>query len=131
MPLWRANILRQFTRFCGVGAIAAMIHYGLLVALVELFRISPVPATLTGYIAATVVSYLLNRRLTYASDRPHIEAFWRFVAVAAAGFILTGLSMNVLVGLWGPAYYLLSQMLTTGLVMFWHFTAHKLWTFHE
>ena len=124
-----AHLARQFTTFFGVGLVAAFVHFGILVGLVELFGVRPVPATLTGYISATVVSYILNRRLTYASDRPHAEAAWRFCVVAGIGFMLTWALMALFIRLAGPAWYFPAQVLTTGIVLFWHFIGHKLWTF--
>jgi putative flippase GtrA len=123
-----AGLSRQFGAFFGVGVVAAVVHYGLLIALVELGGIGPVPATLAGYVAGGVVSYLLNRRVTYASDRPHGEAGWRFAVVAFVGFLLTGGFMQVFTGWWGIPY-LPAQLVTTGIVLFWSFLAHKLWTF--
>ena len=119
---------RQLSAFVGVGLVAAIAHYGLLVSLVEGYRTDPVPATLAGYVAGGLVSYLGNRRHTYRSDRPHAEAGWRFAAVAVVGFGLTWVAMAALVRLLG-APYLPAQLATTGLVLVWSFLAHKLWTF--
>jgi putative flippase GtrA len=121
-------LARQFASFFGVGLVAAAVHYGLLLALVEVGRVDPVPATLAGYVAGGVASYALNRRLTYASDRPHGEATWRFAVVAGVGFLLTWALMYTLTR-WLGARYLPAQVATTGVVLFWSFIAHKLWTF--
>ena len=121
---------RQFSIFVLVGLAAAVVHYGALIALVEAADWSPVPATLVGYVAGGVVSYVLNRRHTYVSDRPHEEAGWRFGVVAGVGFLLTSLFMYLLhdgAGL----HYMLAQVLTTGVVLLWSFIAHKLWTFGQ
>jgi putative flippase GtrA len=125
------HLARQFTTFFGVGLVAAFVHFGLLVGLVEIFGVRPVPATLAGYVTATVVSYLLNRRLTYASDRPHAEAAWRFAVVAGIGFLLTWILMALFTHIVGPTYYFPAQIVTTGIVLFWHFLGHKLWTFRR
>jgi putative flippase GtrA len=123
-------LARQFAAFFGVGLVAAVVHYGLLISLVEGYRMDPVPAALAGYVAGGIVSYLLNRRHTYASDRPHVEATWRFALVAVIGFGLTWAGMAILVrGLAVP--YLAAQLVTTGIVLFWSFLAHKFWTFRE
>lgn len=121
-------LFRQFRTFFGVGLLAALVHYGLLLSLVEGYRMNPVPATLTGYVAGGFVSYVLNRRLTYRSDRPHSEATWRFLVVAGIGFGLTWLFVALFVRVLG-APYLPAQLVTTGIVLFWNFSAHKLWTF--
>lgn len=124
------RLRRQFSAFFGVGVVAAIVHYSALIGLVEGAAIDPVPATLVGYLAGGVVSYGMNRRLTYGSDRPHGEATWRFAAVAGVGLLLTWGVMHVLTrGLGAP--YLPAQLLTTGIVLFWSFAAHKLWTFGD
>lgn len=119
---------RDVVAFGGVGLAAAAVHYGLLIGLVEGAGADPVPATLAGYLGGGVVSYALNRRLTFASDRPHREATWRFALVAAVGFGLTWLFMALFVRTLG-APYLPAQLVTTGLVLVWSFGANKLWTF--
>lgn len=128
MPRDLVGLARQFRTFFAVGLVAAVTHYGLLVSLVEGYRIDPVPATLVGYVGGGIVSYLLHRRLTYASGRPHAEAAWRYAIVSGTGFLMTwGLVAFLLRVLGLP--YLLAQLATTGLVLFWSFGANKLWTF--
>jgi putative flippase GtrA len=124
----RAVLARQFSAFAGVGLVSAVMHYGALVGLVEGFAMGPVPATLAGYILGGVVSYWLNRRYAFRSERPHREATWRFALVAGVGFVLTGLFMALFTGRWGLPY-LPAQVLTTGVVLFWSFIANRLWTF--
>lgn len=121
------TIGQQVAAFFGVGLLAAVAHYGLLIGLVEGGIAGPVPATLAGYVAGGLVSYNLNRRHTYGSRRSHAEAGWRFAAVAGVGFALTGVVMHALIRLGLP--YLPAQLATTGSVLLWSFLAHKLWTF--
>ncbi|MGY2047510.1 GtrA family protein [Methylobacterium sp. JK268] len=121
-------LARQFTTYVGVGLCALAIHYGVLAALVEWGHMDPVAAAIVGYVSGGVVSYSLNRRHTYASDRPHGEALWRFTLVAAFGLVLTGLLMGMLTR-WAGLGYLTAQLVTTGLVVFWNFSGNKLWTF--
>ena len=121
---------RQIVAFLAAGAASAIVHYGVLVGLVEKAHWRPVAATLCGYLAGGVVSYVLNRRLTFASRRDHRAAVPRFAAVAGVGFGLTGLAMA---GLTGPLKlpYLPAQLFTTYIVLIWSFVAHKIWTFDE
>jgi putative flippase GtrA len=121
-------LFRQFSSFVAVGFIATGVHYALLIGLVEIFGILPVPAALAGYSGGGIVSYLLNRRHVFRSNRPHDEAVTRFVIVAAVGFGLTYLFMLLLVQKAGVPY-VLAQMVTTAIVLFWNFAAHKMWTF--
>jgi putative flippase GtrA len=122
------SLHRQLSAFVVVGLVAAIAHYGTLFTLVEGMHWRPVPATLVGFVCGGIVSYILNRRHTFVSERPHEEASWRFAIVSSIGFTLTWIIMHILVDRIG-APYLPAQMLTTGLVMFWNFLANKLWTF--
>lgn len=107
---------------------AAIAHFGALIALVEGGGIAPVIATLWGFLAGAGVSYVLNRRYTFRSDRPHRSAAPRFLAVAIGGFILNGLVMWVLNEHWG-VQYLITQVIATAIVLFWTFSANRWWTF--
>ena len=111
-----------------IGLAATALHYLVLVGTVQLLGTAPVPSALLGYCCGGFVSYALNRRHTFRSDRPHGEAVWRFALVAGVGFVLTFLLMALLVD-WWRLPYLAAQVATTGLVMFWTFTANRLWTF--
>lgn len=122
------SLRRQLSVFAVVGLAAAFAHYGALIGLVELGGWRAVPATLVGYVAGGLVSYLLNRRHVFASERPHQEAGWRFAVVAGVGFLITYAAMRLLVET-AHAPYLPAQLLTTLLVMGWSFLAHKFWTF--
>lgn len=127
-PMPAPALLAQFATFFGVGAIATAIHYAVLIGLVELAGIAAVPAALVGYCTGGAASYWLNRTKTFVSDRPHLEAGWRFAVVMAIGFLLTLALMKLFVERLG-APYLPAQIVTTGIVLIWNFIAHKFWTF--
>ena len=124
----RSVLLRQTTTFVGVGLMATSVHYLVLVSMVQLLGTSPVPSTLLGFCCGGFISYSLNRRHTFASERPHGEAVWRFAVVAGVGFVVTFLLMGLFVDRWREPY-LPAQVVTTGIVMFWTFTANRVWTF--
>lgn len=124
------GLIRQIAAFSGVGVIAAIIHYSLLVVLVELARFGAVSATLVGYVGGGIVSYLLNERHTYTRSRSHAEASWRFAVVAAVGFALTYGLMTLFVERW-TIPYLFAQLITTAIVLVWSFFAHKIFSFGE
>ncbi len=122
------TILRQFAAFSGVSVLVFVVHYAVLIGLEELFRVAAVPAALTGYTVGGLVSYVLNRRLAFASERPHAEAGWRFAVVMGVGFLLTLALMTLFVNRLALPY-LPAQIVTTGMVFLWNFAAHKWWTF--
>ncbi|WOJ88080.1 GtrA family protein [Methylocapsa polymorpha] len=121
-------LLRQFSSFAGVGLVATAIHYAVLIGLVEMAGVSAVAAALAGFAIGGVISYCLNRRHVFRSQRRHEEAAWRFALVASVGFGLTYLFMSLFVDI-GGLPYLPAQAATTGVVMLWSFVAHRMWTF--
>ncbi len=124
------RLARQFAAFFGVGLLAAVTHYGVLIWLVEIEGMPVVPATLIGYVLGGLISYLLNRMMTFEATRSHREAGWRFAVVAGMGFLLTGLLMSLFHTRWAIPY-LIAQVMTTGIVLVWSFLAHKHWSFGD
>lgn len=122
--------LKQLTSYGWIGIVTAIAHYGVLIGLVELIGVRPVPATLAGFVVGAGVSYSLNRHFTFATERTHAEAGWRFLAIAGVGFVATWALMTLLVNRLGWPY-LPMQLLTTLLVMVVSFTGHKFWSFAE
>lgn len=123
-------LTRQVSAFAGVGILAAVAHYSVLIGAVELLGADAVLASLVGFVAGGVVSYVLNRRMTFAATRSHAEAGWRFGVVAFGGFVATGALMALFVRRLGLPY-LPAQLLTTLVVMLFTFTLHKFWSFGE
>lgn len=122
------RVALQLATYASVGVGATLVHYAILIALVEAAGWRAVPATLCGYVAGGVVAYALNRRHTFASDRPHTQATWRFALVAFVGFCVTYALMSLFVERWG-APYLPAQVVTTALAMFVTFALNRTWTF--
>jgi len=72
----------------------------------------------------------VNRRITFQSRKPHLEAAFKFYLVA-----LTGLALNTSIMALATHYfnvpYLLAQAAATGMIMMWNFSANRWWTFKE
>ncbi len=122
------TLTRQIASYASVGAGATLAHYAVLIALKEGGVMDAVPAALCGYVVGGFMSYVFNRRHTFASARAHGEAGWRFALVAALGFAITYALMTLLVTRWSAAY-LVAQFATTVIVMFVTFFINRAWTF--
>jgi putative flippase GtrA len=123
-------LLRQFVKFTGVGFVSAIGHYGLLIALVQLAGAPAVPASAAGALLGAVINYTLNYHFTFRSSKGHREAALKFTVVASVGLVLNTVFMWVGIELIG-AHYLLSQVVTTGLVLIWSFAGNRYWTFQS
>jgi putative flippase GtrA len=131
MPLRRyPRQTRQLLAYIFAGGLTAVAHYGVLIGLVELAHVDPVPATLAGFVVGAVVSYALNRWMTFDATRSHAQATWRFGLIALGGFGLTWLLMHLFVAQFGLPY-LPMQFVTTGFVMVFSFLGHKFFSFAD
>ena len=128
LPALSNRLSRQVASFVKVGLVATSVHYAALMTMVQVAGASPVPSALLGYCLGGIVSYRLNRRHTFESERRHSEAAWRFALVAGIGFLITFALMALFVERWNVPY-MFAQIVTTGIVMFGSFTANRAWTF--
>lgn len=121
---------RQFIAFSGVGVIGTAVHYSVLMAFVELLTIDPVIGSIAGYVVGAVVNYTLNYHFTFKSDACHRTAGPKFFFIVLIGFCINTSVMFVLVNSL-VLNYILSQVISTGLVLFWNFFGSKYWVFKE
>jgi len=102
-----------------------------LILAVEKFAAAPELGAMFGLCAGGTVSYMLNRRFTFSgSDRDHRGTIPRFVVIALVAFALTWILMRWLTGSVALPY-MIAQVITTGLVLIWTFSANRFWTFSD
>jgi putative flippase GtrA len=133
MPAIRPDsrlLARQVLRFLAVGAAATALQYAILIALVRWAGWDAVPASTLGFAISMWLNYVLNRRYTFASDRPHAQALPRFVATAMCGLGLTAVGMYTLTSL-VRLDYLLAQIIVTAAVTAWNFALNRWWSFRR
>ena len=124
------DILTQFAKFMAVGAVGTVVHYTILILLVEKLSVSAVLGSSVGAIAGAFVNYFLNYYFTFRSSRRHAKAIVQFYIVAGSGFLLNALSMWIMVNVL-DIYYLLAQLVTTGIVLLLNFWLNRTWTFRR
>lgn len=122
--------LRHFLLFAALGAGGTLAQYAVLTALAGGLGTDAVFASTLGFLAGGTVNYVLARTIAFRSDKPHREAAAKFFTVAGIGLLLNaGLMAGLTHGLGLP--WLPAQVLTTGLLVFWHYAGNLLWTFRE
>lgn len=124
------TILKQFLCFAGIGFIGTSAHYLTLVLMVEVAGMKAVFASVLGFGVGALFNYFFNYHITFRSKKLHQEALGKFFMVALAGLLLNTLIMAMATEVFS-LYYLLAQVISTGLVLIWNFTANRLWTFQE
>jgi putative flippase GtrA len=125
--LKNSQIANEFLRFASIGALATVLHYSILVFLVDVLHGPVIISTSIGFIAGAVLSYSLNRKITF-SHQPHFtHGLVKFVIVGFAGLGINASIVAVLI--WTGLQYLLAQMVATSIVLVWNFFVARLMVF--
>lgn len=119
---------RQAFVFGLTGLAATGIQYLILHLLVVTVHARPPLASAVGYATSALMNYFIIRRLVFRSNRRHLQALPRFVAVASVGLTLNTFSMALVLD-YLPIHYLLAQVMATMVVFAWNFLANRFWTF--
>jgi putative flippase GtrA len=116
----------QFFRYIGVGGFAAVVNIGSLVVCKEVFGIYYLIANTIGFFLGLITNYLLSKIFVF-TDKTSLNR--------TSEFVLHGLISGIGLGLdtffvWGLTsflgfYYVLSKILSTGIVFIWNFIARK------
>ena len=127
-PLLR--LILQFGRFGVVGVLATAVHFSAVVALVEWFAASPLPANALGYGLAFAVSWFGSSRWTFRGAAVVRFAVPRFVCVSLLGLVLNQ-AVNALVidGLGG--HYLAGLAAALVIVPVVTFTLNRIFVFPQ
>jgi putative flippase GtrA len=121
-------LIPRFIRYAGVGAIGTVVHYAILIGLVQGLSANAIVASTAGFVIAALVNYALHREFTFASERAHRVAMPRFFTFAGTGVLVNGLVMGAILDVL-PVHYLFAQVVATGVVLVTGFLANRRWTF--
>lgn len=126
----RVETVQRFLRYCAVGGLGTLIHFGTTLILVERFGIDPVPATIAGFVGALVVSFLLNRGWVFASTVAAAPGLARYTAVSVLGFLLN-VAIMVVVTRVLVLDYRIGLALVVLIVPATNFALNSRWTFRS
>lgn len=137
----------RFLKFAAVGAIGAVIDFGVMNLLVALIRTPFIVAGTISFICAVISNFTWNRFWTYPESRskPIVGQLGQFSLVNAAGLLIRLPILHfgepaldqLLVGLSYTAqiHQFLSHNITlaaaVGVVMMWNFFVNRYWTYSD
>jgi len=130
IPASRREVAARFVRYCVVGVIGTIVHFATTIALVEIGRLDPVVASVIGFVAALLVSFVLNRQWTFASQAAVSTSLARYVAVSVFGFLLN-IAIMAAVTKWLNLSYLIGLALVVLIIPAVNFTLNARWTFRH
>ncbi|NMB77524.1 MAG: GtrA family protein [Methanomicrobiales archaeon] len=119
----------RFIWFIGIGAVSSLVDIGLLYLLCEWAGIWYLTAAVLSYCTGIVVSYILNKILTFHDkNRHYVRQFTTFCLVAVSCLLLNVGIIWLLVTLvaW---HYLAAKVLATICAVFWNYYGQSRITF--
>jgi putative flippase GtrA len=120
--------LRRFLLYAVAGAAATATHYAVMIAMVQWANWPEVLATCVGFLAGACVKYPLNYWGVFASRQRHSVAMTRFVLALGISFVLNAAIFALLLHVL-DVHYMVSQVLTTGVVLFANYLLARCWIF--
>jgi putative flippase GtrA len=122
--------VRQFAQFALIGAGGTSIHFLTLTLLISSFDTPALSATILGSLLGAFFNFVLNHRLTFCSKQPYSQTAPRFLLLAFASIALNAIIYDCLATRL-HIHFLLTQCLTTGLILVGNYCANALWTFQH
>ena len=111
-----------------VGLIGTIVHFAVLIALVEWGHIHPVVSSTIGFIIVLVLSYLLNRNWTFSNDHSNNKSFIKYTVVSITGLLLNIFIMFTVVEIVHGSY-LIGQCMVMIIVPPSNYLLNYYWTF--
>ena len=128
-PEWFSRVYqRPEFRYLISGGTAALVHLTVLTALVESFATRPLLATSIGFIIGSLVNYTLQYHWTFEADGRHHIMLSRYAAVTMTTMGINSALFWTFTEQFGM-YYLLAQLIATGLMVAVNFLINKHYTF--
>ncbi len=139
----------RFFRFLVVGTIGAIVDFGVMNLLTQVFDLLLVPAGTISFICAVTSNFIWNRYWTYpdSRSRPVGRQLAMFFAVNTAG---VAIRIPILRFAEPPLEYLLSRQhiayanfspevlaknftlaIAVGIVLLWNFFVNRYWTYND
>lgn len=124
------NVFFQFLRYTVVGGLAFVVDFGLLFVLTEYFRMYYLLSATISFIAGLLVNYLISLLWVFKGEGSDnkIKEFTYFALIGLIGLLLNSLFLWLITDCMG-VYYMLSKMISAGLVYLWNFGARKYFLF--
>ncbi|MBN1259885.1 MAG: GtrA family protein [Anaerolineae bacterium] len=141
--------LTRFLKFAVVGAIGAVVDFGILYLLHRVVGWNIVLSNTLSFTCAVISNFTWNRYWTYPDSRskPIVSQLGQFFVVNILGWAintgllsllrlpLTGLTQSLFTSIDPELAYTIgyngAKVIATGVVMFWNFFINRLWTYND
>ncbi len=123
-------MIRQLTRFAGVGAAATLVHVIVALFFSAVLEFPPQAANGAGFLAAVTFSYLGHGQFTFAAQLEHRFHAPRFLAASGLGLVLSSTITHVMTA-WLDAPFAWAMGIVAVAVPVATFVLFKIWVFAD
>lgn len=96
--------MKQFLRFCVVGAVGFVIDAGILQLLVSGIGVNLYLARIISFLVAASATWLMNRRYTFEVEHPATHSEWvRYITIMVLGALVNYGAFAISIAVWGMA----------------------------
>lgn len=122
------NLIWQLFRFGMVGFTAALVHFFLVVFIVQMGSVEPLIANVFAFALSFQVSYWGHRWWTFSSSMvQHRDAFPRLLLIQTAGFAANESLFYIFLQLHLP--YPIALIIVLTIIPIFTFVSSKLWVY--
>lgn len=126
----------RFAKFAIVGALGAVIDFGLLNLLKGYYGWPLLAANTVSVSVAIVSNFVWNRLWTFPESRSRKKrkqlpqfALVNFIGLVINNLIVVGIDALLQTSLGEPFSYNVAKAVAIGIVLLWNFGANRLWTY--
>ena len=120
----------QGIKFAITGGLGAVIDFGTLTTLVEIFGMNPRIAYIPSTFLAAIFVFMMNRHFTFRSHAVSMRKQAAKFALVYGAAVCFNLGLSYLF-LWVGVHYLLSKVLAIGVVALWNYSLSHFFVFSK
>lgn len=124
--------LKEFFKFCVVGAVGTIINLSILYILTEKLFVYYLTSAIFSFMIAMTSNFVLNKVWTFGENiKVEIgKKYLQFGLISILALLINLLFLYVFTEIWG-IYYMISQVLSIGIALIINFIGNKIWTFSK
>lgn len=123
-----SNNIIKLIKFAGVGAIGTLLHYAVLISLVEINQVGVVYATTAGFIVGAIFNYAMSFKYVFHSEKKHSNTLPKFLSIAVITGFLNSTVMWTFAEI-ASIHYIGAQIIATGVAFTANYLINSKWTF--
>lgn len=123
--------IKQFFRFCGVGAINTVVSLIIIFILSEVFNTHFITANIFGYLIGVILGFVLHKTLTFKDTSTKTKKqFIQFISVFFATYVLQLAALTLFINILG-IFEFAAQILAAGVYTLLNFMGNRFFTFKQ